>query len=314
MTELSRHDDPLTELQFALAEGDAQRPPTNLGHAVLDAALAARAAGRPTDEPNPISPDEAFRRAVRSLDALLTSLDPREWARGTVRGLDVQQLLGHLIGVEGDFQAAQRDPHGAQADAEHVASTDSMALAQVGRPPSETHDDWRAMTAVTLDALADVGSSPARLAEVIALHGLRMPLGPFLVVRTFELWTHEEDIRRATSRPLQAPDPASLRLMTELAVAMLPAGLRHIDRSGAGSSARVVLTGPGGGTWQTGLGAASDAHRHEGPVDVRIVVDAVDFCRLVANRIDPDALESVITGDGTLALDLFTGAASLALD
>ena len=314
MTEWSPHHDPLAELQFALAEGDAQRPPTGLGRTVLDAALAARVAGRPVDEPAPIPPDEAFRRAVTSLDSLLGSLDPEEWAQGTVRGLDVQQLVGHLTGVERDFQAGLDAPDGAQADADHVASTDPVAAAQVGRPPSETHDEWRAETAETVDALAGVATSPARLGDVIALHGLRMPLGPLLVVRTFELWTHEEDIRRATSRPLQAPDAASLRLMTDLAITMLPAGLRRIERSGDGRSARIVLTGSGGGTWQTGLGATSAGSRHEGPADVRIVVDAVDFCRLVANRMDPVALESIVTGDGTLAHDLLTGAASLALD
>jgi hypothetical protein len=49
-------------------------------------------------------------------------------------------------------------------------------------------------------------------------------------------------------------------------------------------------------------------------VDVRIVIDAVDFCRLVANRMDPATIATVVTGDDALAQDLFTGAASLALD
>jgi hypothetical protein len=101
--------------------------------------------------------------------------------------------------------------------------------------------------------------------------------------------------------------------MTELAVQLLPAGMARANRPADGRSARVVLTGPGGGTWQTGLGLA-DAGPVEGPVDVRIVVDSVDFCRLVANRIDPTALAASITGDGALARDLFAGATTLALD
>jgi hypothetical protein len=49
-------------------------------------------------------------------------------------------------------------------------------------------------------------------------------------------------------------------------------------------------------------------------VDVRIAMDAVDFWRLVANRMDPATIATVVTGDDALARDLFTGAASLALD
>jgi hypothetical protein len=89
---------------------------------------------------------------------------------------------------------------------------------------------------------------------------------------------------------------------------------RRADRAGGGRCARIVLTGTGGGTWQTQLGTGPDSARSEGPVDVRIVVDAVDFCRLVANRKDPAAIATVVTGDGALAEDLFAAAASLALD
>jgi uncharacterized protein (TIGR03083 family) len=314
MTESRRYDNPLEELHFALAQGDAQRPPSGFGETVLDAALAARSGGRPVDEPTPISPLDAFRGAVASLDRLLASLAPEQWHRPALRGLDVQQLVGHLTGVERDFQAGLAATGEARPDADHVASTDPVAAAQRGRPPTETYGVWRAASAETDRALDGAETSPAGLGGVVTLHGLRMPLGQLLVVRTFELWTHEEDIRRATARPLRAPGAATLRLMTDLAIAMLPAGMRRADRPGDGRRARIVLTGAGGGTWQTQLGTGPDGRRSEGPVDVRIVVDAVDFCRLVANRKDPGAIATVVTGDGALAEDLFAGAASLALD
>jgi hypothetical protein len=40
----------------------------------------------------------------------------------------------------------------------------------------------------------------------------------------------------------------------------------------------------------------------------------VVFSRLVANRTDPAEIATVVTGADALALDLFTGAASLAPD
>jgi len=314
MTELPRQADPFAELHFALEEGGAEQPPHGLGHTVFEAALAARSAGRPVGEPPPISPVEAFRRAVTAVDEVLTSLAPDEWHRPALRGLDVQHLVGHLTGVERDFQTGLTAPDSVRADADHVTSTDAAVAAQSGRPPAETHDEWRNATAETLRDLRDAEDSPAALGDAVTLHGLHMPLEQLLVARTFELWTHEEDIRRATTRALQPPDAASLRLMTDLAVAMLPGVVRGANGSGEGRVARIVLTGAGGGTWQMHLGASPDASPLEAPVDVRIVVDAVDFCRLVANRVDPGALAAVVTGDRDLATDLFVGASSLALD
>ncbi|HUI04307.1 MAG TPA: maleylpyruvate isomerase family mycothiol-dependent enzyme [Acidimicrobiales bacterium] len=311
--------DPLDELRYALAEGNAQRPSAALADAVMAAALNARSAGRPVDDPEPISPVEALAQASASLDSLLGSLRPAEWRRPCIRALSVQGLVGHLIGVERDFQAALGAPEGHEARADHVASTDPVAQEHSGRPPAETLDAWRASVATTARLLAEVPSSGADGEHPVALYGLRLELGPFLVVRTFELWTHEEDIRRATGRHLRAPGAATLALMTSLAVTLLPAALARTERSGEGLSARIVLTGPGGGTWQRGLGPPSAAGGpaavvNEGPVDVRIVVDAVEFCRLVANRVDPGTLAAVVTGDAALARDLFVGAAGLALD
>jgi hypothetical protein len=191
-----------------------------------------------------------------------------------------------------------------------------MAAAQRGRPSSATHDEWRATVEETLDAITglEAGAAQTRLEETAALHGLRMPLASLLVARTFELWTHEEDIQRATGRELHAPDAATLRLMTDLGMALVPAAMAHSNRSHDRRWARIVLTGPGGGTWQTALDPVATAVAPEGPVDVRIVLDTVEFCRLVANRVDPAALQAVVTGDSALASDLFASVATLALD
>jgi uncharacterized protein (TIGR03083 family) len=276
--------------------------------------LAARPPGVPVDAPPPIGPGECFRRAVTSLDDVLGSIGADDWHRPALRDLDVQGLVGHLIGVEHGFLYALDAPDDAHADDDHVESTNRHATGQRGRDAGDTLEDWRAVVG---DSTARVGvaeGQPNGLDRTVALYGLRVPLGTLLVVRAFELWTHEEDVRRSTAQPLDEPDPASLRLMTTLAVNFVPAGLARAGRPAEGRSARIVLTGPGGGTWQTGLGLDAAGMPTEGPADVRIVAGAVDFCRLVANRISPDALDAVITGDDRLADDLLIGATTLALD
>ena len=302
------------DLRFALAEAGAHTPPRRLITSVLARALTARPAGVPVDAPPPIDPIEAFRRAVSSFDQVLGSLDAREWRQTALRGLDVQGLVGHVIGVEHGFVHALDATDDAHADDDHITSTDPYATEQHGRDPDATYDAWRAVVGVSMARLEDAGRRPDGLQRTVSLFGLRMPLHTWLVVRAFELWTHEEDIRRATARPLVSPDAATLRLMTALAVGLVPAGIARAAGPAEGRSARIVLTGPGGGAWQTRLGLSDVGPVPEGLADVRIVADAADFCRVVANRLDAQSLDADITGDLDLARDLLAGAATLALD
>jgi hypothetical protein len=140
------------------------------------------------------------------------------------------------------------------------------------------------------------------------MHGMRLSVDALLVVRAFELWTHENDIRSAVGMPASVPDPSVLTLMTDLAVQLLP---HAVTRSGsaAATDLHLVLTGDGGGTWDLPLGEQSGQTR---AAELMIVVDAVDFCRLVANRVAPDALDVHIDGAG--AEGVLAAAASLALD
>jgi uncharacterized protein (TIGR03083 family) len=277
-------------------------PPQGLRERVLERSLGLRPAGRATPAPDPVSAPEAFRRAANSLEAMLDTLAEAQWHRPVLRGLDVQGLIGHLIGVEEHLQLAlSGDP--SVADADHVAFTQPSSAAQSGLPVAATRGAWGAAVARTLDLLR-IADPDAEL----ALHGLRLPVSAICVVRTFELWTHENDVRRALDLPASWPDASALTLMTRLAAHLLPlvaAGaeqLRPVDL-------RLVLTGPGGGTWQLALGDA-------GPpaTAVGIVADAVAFCRLVANRTTPADLKAHVTGDPATATAILRAAAALALD
>src|SRR5579862_4543226 len=236
--------DPLVELGYALAEGDSAEPSGGLRDRVISAAAALRAPGRPAVPAPAMSGSEVFGRMVGRLDTLLGQLLPQEWARPALRDLDVQGLVGHLIAIEGQFERALGQPGSGGESDDHVGSTQPIALAQSGRPTADTHHDWRDATRRTLDAVHrshDHG--------LVAFYGVTMPLDALLVVRAFEMWTHDEDIRRATARPLPPLEPGQLARMTELAVQLLPAGMARAGRALPGTAARLVLTGPGGGTF-----------------------------------------------------------------
>ena len=77
---------------------------------------------------------------------------------------------------------------------------------------------------------------------------MQLPLRALLVVRAFELWVHENDIRLAAGQPLAVPGPSVLSLMTRLAATLLPGAAVRAGVPGPGRL-HLVLTGPGGGTW-----------------------------------------------------------------
>jgi uncharacterized protein (TIGR03083 family) len=292
--------------------------PAGLRERVLAASGQARPAGRPVPEPPEIPAVEAFRRAADALDRVLGAFGDDDWAVPVLRDLDVQGLVGHLIGVEEDVhRCLSADPEVAGTD--HVEATQPAAVRQAGRPPDQTRAEWRRAVDQTLDLVRTVGSPPAAAAAPagaaipassggLALHGMRLTLHSLLVVRAFELWTHENDIRQAAGLPLAVPDPSVLRLMTCLAAPALPLGAA---RTGLDAPVHVhlVLTGPGGGTWDVSLGEGG-----RNPAPLRIVTDAVGFCRLVANRVRPSDLGLDIAGDRSQVPRVLAAAAALALD
>jgi uncharacterized protein (TIGR03083 family) len=287
--------------------GEERSPalPAGLRMRVIAAALRARAAGHAYPVPAEISPDEAYRRAADALYGLLRALPDEDWARPALRDLDVQGLVGHLVGVEEDVQRCLAGDQEVAA-ADHVASTQAAAVRQAGRPPARTRAEWRRAADRTI-GLARAGNLGAQ----VAVHGMRIPLGVLLVARAFELWVHDNDIRQAAALPPSVPDPATLSLMTDVVARQLPhaAALAGLDDP---VSLHLVLTGPGGGTWDLpiGMGGAGEAE----PADVVIVSDAVEFCRLVANRAVPAGLDLHITGDAGRAAGVLAVASALALD
>lgn len=277
--------------------------PTGLRDRVLEASRQARAVGHPVPELLEISPAEAFSRAADAFYGLLCALTDEDWRLVVLRGLDVQCLVGHLIGVEDDTRRCLAgDPD--VADANHIESTQAAAVRQAGRRPAQTRAEWRCAADRTLSLVSASGDHGTE----VAVHGMRLSLGALLIVRAFELWAHDNDIRRAAGLPSSVPDASTLRLMTELACRVLPPAA---TRTGMHEpvNVRLVLTGPGGGTWDVAVGdGPSD------PVSIRIVTDAVGFCRLVANRVTPADLELHVTGDPSRAAEVLAAASALALD
>lgn len=304
-------DEPAGASALTRALFDAGAPAAPAPALPLDAALAARPAGAWigfTDD-DAITPVEAYRREADRFEGLLTSLSDEQWRLPVRTYGDTTRLVAHLSAIE-HYVGAQLGLWASALDPsdDHIAIGRQFIADRTSTAPADLVREWRGLVAEVIDA---VGDDPQRLSLPASWHGAPVDFAGLLLIRTFELWTHGDDVRRALGHRLAAPDNAQLRLMTNLAAAVLPLGLAIIERSRAGHTLRLVLTGAGGGTWRVGLAPGDAARDHD---DLVIVADTLDFCRLAANRLTADELVSYVEGDAALAADVFTGMAALAVD
>lgn len=309
---LASHAAELREVAGLLGAVEAVEAPALLGERTLGAAFARRAPG--TAAPADPDPIRTYRERMDDLSALLTEVRPDDWSTPTLAGLTVQELLGHLLAIEGYVatligagppagRAPFSLPEGTEDD--HVAMTRPTIAAHVGDRPVDTVAEWREVVDTNLAHLERLG--PEALETRVLLHGIDLSLRSMLGTRVFEVWTHTDDIRRAMGRPLPAPEPEHLRLMSNLAVGALPLGLLMAGIDDPGRTVRVVLTGPGGGEWLQHLQWGAEADPTVRP-DATLVADIVDFCRLASQRLTPDEIPHRVEGDADAVRDLLVGA------
>jgi uncharacterized protein (TIGR03083 family) len=297
-----------------LAGDSAATPPPELGDRVIATAQNQRAAGAPTGPwaAKDITPLEAARRAADRYCRLLAELSPDQWLAPCppYAGWKVRDLVAHLIAVERQFATEigidALEPLWANGITDHVAFT----LPVVAELASLSIDDLRDRginTAQRLfEALGALEGTEAWRRRVTLVGAPTTSVNTALVVGTFELWTHTEDIGRATGRVVEGLDPDQLRLLCDLAVHIIPVGVLMMGRSPRPAQVRIVLTGPGGGAWTTALGS------EPGEMEALLVADAQSFCRVAAQRLTPAQLAPSVTGDASLVDDVLAGVAVFA--
>lgn len=306
------------EVLGLLAAASAVAPPASLHDEVMDRAREARRSGSPTGAPARISPVEAFARTVADLDALLGSLVGPDWGREiAVYGWTVKGLVAHLtaidrylaakLGIVGASPAFSLDP---SLEHDHIEMTRAAVDASSQDSAAQVLRSWRAESGRL--AAPAVAFTEVDLQNRVGFHGLDIRIGTALLTRVFEIWTHADDIRVAVGRAVEAPAAAVLQEMTRMAVPAIPLGMALRNDSAAAHVARLVLTGPGGGTFDQPLGLGEKpSPTMPGPAVV-IVADAVDFCRLAAQRLSIADCAVEFEGDAELGRRVLAGAAVFA--
>jgi len=255
-----------------------------------------------------ISALRAFITTAAELADLLETLTADDWTRSTpVEGVTVRALVEHLVSVE-RYVLGQLD-RGPRVEAprreDHWSLATMLAADMNDKSNRVVATSWWSELLGVVAASAELGPDHA-----VTYHHLGGSLRGLLVVRTFELWTHGDDIRQATGQSLNLLDEDRLSLMVDQLMRVLPLGLALSDVSQPGHTARVNLSGPGGGSYDVPLafGEAS------GEPDITVTAAVVDFCRLAAGRLAFDDLDVRVDGDRGLLSAILVGATAFAAD
>jgi uncharacterized protein (TIGR03083 family) len=280
---------------------EAFAPPPELHDTVLEAARARRAGRAVPDDPFLA----AYLNETGRLDALLDTVPHDALDRRTFNGLTLHELVIHLAAMESSFAAVlgvSTEPEITEVEVE--ARTAAFVERYRGRPLTDARARWRA----AVDAVRRWAAGPANADAGVQWLALHFSRDSLLVARSFETWTHTDDIRRALGQPLEPPGAGSIGLMADVSVRSMPAALEVTERAHRDKTARVVLTGDGGGDWLIPLGFAETG---ETP-DVVLIADVVDWCRCVSERLAPAALAREVEGDPALADDLAAASSAFA--
>lgn len=303
MSELSFDE----EIEALLAEATITNPASELRASTLARALSARRPGRPIDAATPATPAAAFDQTTADLDDLLRSLSNDEWdAFAHAEHGPVRALAAHLVGVE-RLAARWLDPDDTVPDLpDHVAATRPVVAELADADPRDIARQWHEAARLVAARAAAAGDR----GRWVVFHDLTVSVDQLLVIRTAELWAHATDICRATGRPLPELDPERMALLCNQLVAAVPLAMAYRGAAVPGRSARIVLTGPAGGTFTVPLAPRGQATEPE----VTIVADAIGFCRVAVRRLRPDELDAAIDGDRELGDLVLASVDALARD
>ena len=231
---------------------------------------------------------DAYARQVALLDTMLSSLGTDGWRMPCPR----HKTIGGMV--------------------THLTANDTMLALELGLPAGsrdrDPHVAWRTQADVLVRELS---TGTRRIAEVhlAGRSAVRRPLRDAVVQRAFETWTHLDDVVLVVGRPVPGPPPDHVRHVVDFAVALLPEALAAADGDATDGTVRLALTGDSGGEWTFPLCPGGT-----GPEVLTLTADAVDFCRLAANRCRPAELVHRADGDQRLADRVLRTAARLGCD
>ena len=231
---------------------------------------------------------DKLERVWSSIAELCATFSEQEWKRATdCPKWSVQDHVAHVVGTESRLAGRPLPDHTPQ-DVAHVHNDigrGNEVWVDFLRPRSgsEVLAAFREVTAARLEKLrsmsADDFSEPTQT-----------PVGPgtirdFMVIRIFDCWVHEQDVRRAVGHPGHMEGPVVAHSMDRMARAM-PFVVGKQAAAPDGTTVVFQVTGPAGRTMSIGVdgGRANFLGTLVESPHVRITMDVETFTCLGNGR------------------------------
>ncbi|WP_297004547.1 TIGR03084 family metal-binding protein [uncultured Corynebacterium sp.] len=228
------------------------------------------------------------------LDNLVHHLPPERWSTPTpATGWTVAHQIAHLAWTdEAACAALSSTPDGGPftayldaAAADPAGLPDRTAAEGAAAAPTDLLTRWRR----TRSALADQLHAALRDSPGHRFPWFGPPMGArsMATARLMETWAHGQDV--ADALDVTRPVSHGLRDIAHLGVATAGFAYAINGEEPPETAFRIELTGPEGQLWTWGPGDGSAAGTLRAP--------ALDFCLLVTQRREPEALALEVEGD-----------------
>lgn len=193
---------------------------------------------------------EAWTQSIESISGLVAPLPTDAWNRATeCPGWSVRDVVSHVIAFESELLGDPRPIHSLPRDLRHVTN-------EFARYVELPVDKRRCHTAPEMTGELEYTiirrSRALRNARYAPTEPVRWPAGPhsrelpyheLLRNRVFDVWVHEQDLRRALGEPGNLDSPAAL-ITRDVLLSALPKAVAHQAGAPAGTALVVDVTGP----------------------------------------------------------------------
>ncbi|MEU8783348.1 maleylpyruvate isomerase family mycothiol-dependent enzyme [Streptomyces sp. NPDC048637] len=262
-----------------------------------------------TVHPSLQSSIDAWTHSIEAIAELVTPLVEGEWNRATgLPGWSVRDVVSHVIGLECEMLGDPRPIHTLPRDLYHVRSESARRMeVQVDVRRHHTAPEMLGELEYTVIRRSRQLRNESRQPDAV----VRSPLGEdrslefVLQQRAFDVWAHEQDLRRALGKPGNLDSPGA-QVTRDLLVKTLPGVVAKRAQAPADSAVVFDVSGPLEFLRTVRIDAEGNA-TIDGSVSlgptVTLALDWDTFHQLACGRVRPAAVaEQVkIEGDAELA-------------
>lgn len=253
---------------------------------------------------------DAWLQAIEAVNSLVGPLPEAQWNLPTeCPGWSVRDVVSHIIAIETELLGDPRPIHSLPRDLRHVK--DDFAR-HIELPVDKRRCHTAPEMTGELEYTIIRRSRALRSDRYAPTDEVRWPMGPYtrdipfhqlLRNRVFDVWTHEQDIRRALRVPGDL-DTEAARITRDHLVGMLPKAVAKLAAAPPASVVAVSVTGPLEFSHTVRVDASGRGVLEEllAPApDVRISTDWETYARLACGRIDWRRADVKVEGDEELA-------------